>query len=480
MKKLLLISLIFLFASTGCEEDIPLPPPPPPPPPILPPVVNKLPVAHAGNDQTITLPISIATLDGTKSYDSSGAQLSFQWMQISGAHSAISFPTSVASAVTFFSDGLYQFELTVSNSFGKSLDTVAVTVNLPVYCNVTRKSLSAGLNYLTSLPAPHDEERRMIAYGNKLYFPVFAHEVMNIYDVSSGNWTSTPIPAGQIEGRSNMAIVAAGNKIFFAGGYHHDAWSGMPSNLVNIYDISTNTWSTSELSAARGFIKAAVAGNKVVFAGGINEEQRMYFKAVDIYDLQTNTWNKTEMKGTPRAIGAAVTAGNKIFFIAGYRGFVPSGPMWDVMGNPTNEIDIYDASSGQWTTTALQITRDNFAAVPNGDKIYVAGGYTGLWPSYMIREVEVIDVHTLAKTNICLSQSNAFNTQSVVSLNHLVAFFVGNHKLDVYNTVTGEWFNADLPASVGSNPQMAVLNGEIYFLDDPHPFTTAKLFKLKL
>src|SRR6188508_1129414 len=50
------------------------------------------------------------------------------------------------------------------------------------------------------------------------------------------------------QARREMAIISAGNKIFFAGGLIDPR---ILSSRVDIYDISTNTWATAELSQAR-------------------------------------------------------------------------------------------------------------------------------------------------------------------------------------------------------------------------------------
>ena len=52
----------------------------------------------------------------------------------------------------------------------------------------------------------------------------------------------------------------------------------------------------------------------------------------------------------------------------------------DVIGNKRADVDIFDAGSRQWTTAALSITRDRFAAtsLPNHGLAIFAGG-DGLW-----------------------------------------------------------------------------------------------------
>ncbi|MBD0367022.1 MAG: hypothetical protein ICV53_13075, partial [Flavisolibacter sp.] len=42
-----------------------------------------------------------------------------------------------------------------------------------------------------------------------------------------------------------------GNKLFFAGGGDGDDYRNPITNKVDIYDLSTNTWSTTSLSEQR-------------------------------------------------------------------------------------------------------------------------------------------------------------------------------------------------------------------------------------
>lgn len=80
------------------------------------------------------------------------------------------------------------------------------------------------------------------------------------------------VPVGQLSiKRDNVAVLAAGNKIFFAGGNLETASDIIPlSSRVDIYDVITKTWSTAELSEARCDIGAVVVGNKILFASGGN------------------------------------------------------------------------------------------------------------------------------------------------------------------------------------------------------------------
>jgi|GEM_PF-2141578 len=91
---------------------------------------NHPPVANAGADQTITLPATTATLDGSGSTDPDNNITSYLWTKISGP----SLPNIAASntaltSVNNLAEGTYEFELKVTDAGGLSdKDTVKLTV----------------------------------------------------------------------------------------------------------------------------------------------------------------------------------------------------------------------------------------------------------------------------------------------------------------------------------------------------------------
>jgi pimeloyl-ACP methyl ester carboxylesterase len=89
-----------------------------------------VPVANAGPDQTITLPTTTATLDGTSS-ETGGKIVSHVWTQIAGTTATIATPASDTTVITGLSTaGTYTFVLTVTDSLGTtSRDTANVIVD---------------------------------------------------------------------------------------------------------------------------------------------------------------------------------------------------------------------------------------------------------------------------------------------------------------------------------------------------------------
>lgn len=95
-------------------------------------IVNNLPpVADAGDDQSISLPSTSATVDGSASSDADGTIASYSWTKISGpASGTIVNADQAITDVTNLSEGVYEFELLVFDNVNLAdKDTVVITVS---------------------------------------------------------------------------------------------------------------------------------------------------------------------------------------------------------------------------------------------------------------------------------------------------------------------------------------------------------------
>ena len=108
--------------------------------------VNAAPVANAGTDKLITLPTNTTTLTGSGT-DADGTISSYAWAKISGPSSGtIATPNAATTAVNSLVQGVYQYQLTVTDNNGATgKDTVQVTVNVAPVAN-------AGTDKLITLP----------------------------------------------------------------------------------------------------------------------------------------------------------------------------------------------------------------------------------------------------------------------------------------------------------------------------------------
>lgn len=92
--------------------------------------VNQPPVANAGKDTSITLPNNTAILNGSASTDPDNNIVAYKWIKIAGPASfIITNDASVQTQVSNLTEGIYQFELTVTDAKGLSdKDTVSIQV----------------------------------------------------------------------------------------------------------------------------------------------------------------------------------------------------------------------------------------------------------------------------------------------------------------------------------------------------------------
>ena len=126
---------------------------------------------------------------------------------------------------------------------------------------------------------------------------------VDIYNFTTGEWSIDYLSLA----RSNASATAAGNKVVIAGGYYND-WSS--SAQVDIYEYPTGTWSTASLSYPRcSNGNAATVNDSACFVGGGD----FYFGyvnpslVIDIYDESTDSWSTDFLPQYP-LVGHAVAA----------------------------------------------------------------------------------------------------------------------------------------------------------------------------
>ena len=402
---------------------------------------HNAPVAHAGPDQEIVLPVNTASLDGSASTDPDSNIIRYYWTNVSGPSTVtISNAVTAQVQVTSLSEGVYEFELIVTDGDGLiGRDTLQVKVNSAT-CD-GRPYINATLIPVGSLSAGR-MGMKCAAAGNKIIFaggwtPTLT-SIVDILDLSTNTWSASEL-ASDINWRDGFAVASLGNKIFIAGG--GDPIGDWASSMVNIFDASTNSWSTASLSVPRQGLSAAVVGNKIFFAGGgyADYTSWVYSNVVDIYDDVSGTWT-TDKLSEGRSDLSAVTVGNKIYFAGG------SIAMGQSLG-VSKTIDIFDAANNSWSVSSLQAAKTAMAGFAVEDNIFWASGYTGLsssgW-SYS-NQVEIRDIATGNSSFACMLPKAYFNA---VMKNDNIVFFPGlseasspvsNTYFEIYNISSDTW-----------------------------------------
>ena len=104
---------------------------------------------------------------------------------------------------------------------------------------------------------------------------------VDILDTDSGEWETTHLS----QGRDLFSATSIGPYALFGSGWYRvidDEYA--VSDVVDIYNVSTQQWHTEQLSVGRYDATAVTVGNKVLFAGGINVE-RERLDVVDIFTI---------------------------------------------------------------------------------------------------------------------------------------------------------------------------------------------------
>lgn len=429
---------------------------------------NKFPVAIAGHDTTVSYDLQRNTnqieLNGTNSFDPDGSIVSYSW---SGPGIIIN-PDSAITYVSNLGPGIYEFRLTVKDNKGlTTADLKNVTIvlkNVTVVSEINRPVINVQMLPFGSLSQVR-EGINVASAGNKIVFAggfirgggpgSGATSRIDIYDINTNSWSTTELSAA----RYNMAVVSAGNKIFFAGGTEDGWWDyGSIYSNVDIYDAAANTWSVAHLSEARGWLTASAVGNKIFFAGGTNNN-RVHTSRVDIYDVNTNSWSTASLSES-RSVLSSETVNNKIYFAGGLRGD-------GVFNAISATVDIYDNNTGSWSVSSMSEPKFDLKSISVGDKIFWAGGATGTGTgSHQSDKVQIIDATTQNSVSGSLFQPNSWDSheQKAVVKDNKIIFFTGSsgNMFDIYDITTGAWTIGKLNQNNISGASVIAVNNTVY------------------
>jgi hypothetical protein len=190
-------------------------------------------------------------------------------------------------------------------------------------------------------------------------------DAVDIYNITTGTWSTARLSGA----RADLGAASVGNLAIFAGGREQTAdFQDNMVDVVDIYNSATGTWSTARLSASRMWLSGVSAGNAVVFAGGVGAGGFLAADvgiAADLYNSATGTWSTAELSAA-RFIVAATSLGHLAIFAGGEHPYTPS-----------NAVDIYNSATGTWSTAQLSVGRKYLAAASAGNLAIIAGGFTG-------------------------------------------------------------------------------------------------------
>lgn len=206
-----------------------------------------------------------------------------------------------------------------------------------------------------------------------------ASDRIDIYDSNTGLWTTATLPTA----RFGISAIAVGTKVFFAGGSGPNNSGAIKTTRIDIYEPSTGIWTLKNLSVARRYFPTVQIGRKLFFAGGQTDCFPCGVESVvDIFDLDTEVWSTAQLsKG--RELLVAESNGSVGVFVGGEDSNT---------GGETNLVDIYDSQTDTWTSATISQSRTNISVARNGNKAYFIGGNFG--SNSFSNKIDVFDFST--------------------------------------------------------------------------------------
>lgn len=237
------------------------------------PATNQPPVANAGPDKIINLPVNTITLDGSGSSDPDNIISSFQWTIIAGPSSfTIATPAAVQTTVTNLVEGIYKFELKVTDAGGLSdTDTSMVEVKpdspqVDVYVaggDGAPKYWKNGQEVLLYGDLPGDDLASSIAViGNDVYVAGDDNEFFN--STTSPRYWKNGQEVRLTNGRTyavTTSIAVTGNDVYVAG------WEYGGSNSLAVYWKNGQKVGLTNSVNDGGATCIAIVGNDVYVSG---------------------------------------------------------------------------------------------------------------------------------------------------------------------------------------------------------------------
>ena len=169
----------------------------------------------------------------------------------------------------------------------------------------------------------------------------------------------------------SLSAVTIHNKIYFAGGVTYTGFQNVfISRRIDIYDNTTNTWSEDSLYEAKQNMACIAVGDKIYWAGGYTGNPDNGTGAGTdhtscVVEIRNVNSGKSEIqylsKRTRYPVNSAFLKDNKIIF-------------WKSFGDENDKFDIYDITTNSWSIGVLPVNIINAQMFGVNNTIYIAGG----------------------------------------------------------------------------------------------------------
>ncbi|MBT9475361.1 hypothetical protein [Polaromonas sp.] len=259
----------------------------------------------------------------------------------------------------------YTIQIHVADAAGQQSNTLTATVRMVAYPWTGKRAAPALREYAATA-----------TFNGKLYVmggqrtdsgvvPGPSTNLLEIYDPATDTWTTgNPMPTA----RMGLVAAVANGKIYAIGG-RTDGFSTSAVGTVEQLDPATGLWTTKNpMPTARYFAAGAALptplGDQIVVAGGESADQLL--STVGQYNPLTNAWSSLNALPSARSQLALAESAGRLYAVGGYAGLTSQ---W------VGTVEEYDPGSGSWTTRApMPTARAHLALAVLDGKLLAAGG----------------------------------------------------------------------------------------------------------
>ncbi len=212
------------------------------------------------------------------------------------------------------------------------------------------------------------------------------------------------IPVGRRRGAAGAAVY--NGKIYVvAGSVGGHGGSAVRTNLFDEYDPLTDTWTTlPNAPFTRDHVQVAVVGDKLYVAGGRNGGNGDTVEEVDIYDFTSGAWSTLPSPAgdlpTPRGGASTLAVGHYVMVLGGE----------STQTLAHNEVEALNTLTNTWVIMQpLNIGRHGTQAIFYNDNIYVTVGSGQKGGSPELTSHEILE--TGGQTNLPVELAPDFKAQ---------------------------------------------------------------------
>ena len=258
-----------------------------------------------------------------------------------------------------------------------------------------------------------------------------------------------PLPVG----RTAHTAVLLGGVVYVGGGIEgRDTNDKHYSYRLDVYNLTTNQWSSSPITTPYCWFAMTVLDDKLVTAGGREKKSDEVMKKVLV--LNAGQWKDYSEMPTARCHATAVGYHSMLIVVGGV---IKVEGKWAVVST----IELLDTTNGCWyiCNNLPSSYRQMKAAIMN-DKLYLLGGFDRDLKSSSEVFVASLDTLSTHQLNWQSAPNTPWHVSAPVSLYNKFLLTVGGFQQSItsevyiFNPSTGQWKHLTNIPAARSHPEV--------------------------